>query len=140
VDYYSDGAWIGTSGQEMRLAFGEGMEARLRLPAELDEYVLGVDLVTSRGERAFTSQGGGRWSYEVTPPPEWFYPRVRIDGRAWYGEGYPCEDAGTDYEERIWLSPARVVITSCGGCSAAPAGRSGLVLLFLAWSLRRRRA
>ena len=137
VDYYSEGVWIGTSGWELPMSPGEELEAIVRVPPEVEPYIIGATLVSSRGDIDLLSLGGGRYRYRTTDAPEWFYPRLRINGRAWYGE--PCEDAGEDYEERIWLSPSRILWTTpCGGCSARPASRSLSGVLLLLWALLRR--
>ncbi len=120
VDYYADGGWAGTMGDTIGWS-DPWVRAVVRVPEEVAHAVLGVDLITPEGPEAFTPAGEGAWVHETRAPADWFYPQLRIDGVAWYGEGR-CDDGGSDDEERIWLSPTRARPRSGDYGSLAGAG------------------
>ena len=105
VDYSSQGERLGGMGESITLPSDQGLTIELRLPAEHQSAVLGVDLVDPQGETAMTAMGDGTYRSELEPGvlPAWLYPRVEIDGLTWYDE--PCEDGGQDYLEHLWISP-----------------------------------
>ncbi len=106
LELYSQGALIGTLGDEIQPAAGEDLQIELRMPADYEWAVATVLLSTPTDIYNFSHDTAGTWSLTLTSDeiPPWFYVAVQIDGLAWYGED-ACDDGGDDDLEWIWVSP-----------------------------------
>ncbi len=106
VEYSADGEILGGMGDDLVVPWGADLGVELRFPSERAEMVTQVLLLTPGDPLTMQDQGGGSWSLDVTAEdvPHWLLPQVRVDGEAWYDE--PCEDAGEDYTEYLWISPS----------------------------------
>jgi len=138
---YSDASGVlGGMGELLAPTERGPVTAELKIPLGVSPFVLGVELVTPLGVEVFEAAADGHWLLTYDSPAPWFYPRIRVDGAAWYG-GEACPDNGDD-EERIWLSPTWYDAPpeptdepSCGGC-----GKSGAAWLLVGLlGVRRRR-
>ncbi len=109
IELSSDGALLGTLGEEIQPDGGADVQLELRYPAEYDGAVLDVMVVTPSGLRYPDSTIAGTWSLtlEGEHMPAWFYAAVQLDGQVWYGSD-TCDDGGENFVEWIWVSPTFV--------------------------------
>ncbi len=107
VEYWGDGSYLGGMGEGLDIGETDEIEIRVKVPELWDAYITEVLIVSPDGRAAMTASGGGVFTstLAVADLPHYTYPMIRIDGEAWYGQ-YGCNDGGTSFEERIWLSPS----------------------------------
>jgi hypothetical protein len=109
VEYSTGGAVVAGIGADIGLPAGQDLDVEVRIPSELVEYVIGVNLVSPDGTTSMSMTGDGVWTatYADGQAPAWTYPALEIDGDSYWGEGN-CDDGGPDGTEWLWLSPSWV--------------------------------
>lgn len=111
VSYSSGGIGLGAMGEDLVVAADQPLEVVVKVPVEHQAVVANVFLMTSDGEQRMPSVGDGGFAVTIEPQhrPAWVYPRVELDGAAWYGQS-GCDDGGVDQRERLWLSPSWLLL------------------------------
>jgi hypothetical protein len=106
VSYWAGGSLLGGMGDRLPLPPDEPLQVLLRVPPDRAEAIVEVTLQSSRGKLSMRRGALGAYHAEIPPEavPPWLFPLVVLDGTALHDP--PCEDAGDDHAERIWLSPS----------------------------------
>jgi len=103
------GESIAVGGDEVAVAAGTVLRARVELPAGQAQHVQGVELFHSdltTSELKDLGDGVYEAVLGAIDASRWGYAIVTLDGEAYYDElGVTCEDGGEDGTEKIWTSP-----------------------------------
>ncbi len=120
VEYSVDGTVLGGMGDVLDVPDGEPLVVELRVPKKDADPITMVELMTTAGAHGMAEDDPGVYRIEL-PHDEvttWMFPRIQLDGEAWYGE--PCPDGGGGRRELIWLSPSYTTERGFGDTAPPP--------------------
>ncbi|MFH1470090.1 MAG: MopE-related protein, partial [Pseudomonadota bacterium] len=116
LEFSSDGALLGTLGEDLSLPAGEALDAEVRVPAAWAASVLAVYLVSMDDTWELAALDSASWGAAIPAEevPEWLYLAVQIDGPTAAGSAW-CDDGNGLTEEWVWASPSWIELVDLDG-------------------------